>query len=497
MLCAPLFAAVGEHAWIMTPMRLAMLPLFALDLWLVYRIGRALYTERWGVWMALVAGCIPKFFLVTTEFRTDDLWTTVWLLAVLLAVTAPLAGRRAFLFGLAMGACFSVSMKTTLLLLSVSVAGVCLLGLNALSRRKANLPERLKSCALIAAGMVILPSLLVAFFAAHGPDALAAMKYCIIEHNNVPGLGKWAKAGLHLWLFPMSLPVIFGLGWLCMHSSAKERIGAGRAFILMTCGAYYFLLRSYWPLVTAQDYIPVFPLMALAVLPFVLHLLSLTGWPARIAVPAVALLMIGGEFGFMLWKCQSPLDNELAPFEQNLATVLHLTTPNDYVMDGKGETIFRKRPVRWVLEGITITRIQQGSIPNDVRQRMIDTGTCVAVNHRLRPEDQEWLRANYLEGDGKVWVAGQTLGPAQPVMKFHIDIAANYSILSDAGPLTGTLDGAPLQDSQWIARGDHTLALAAAGGGQGMKGAVALAWTQAIQRGFSPFTKEIGGVTVY
>lgn len=491
MLCAPLLAAIGEHAWIMAPMRMAMLPLFAADVWLAYLIGRALYVERWGLWMALVAGCVPQFFLVTAEFRTDDLWTTVWLTAVWLAVTGPLAGRRAFLFGLTMGVCFSVSMKSTLLLLSMGVAGIGLLGLHLLSRRSPDLLGRLKSCALIAAGILIVPGLLIAFFAAHGAAALHAMYYCVIQHNTLPGLGKWAKSGLHLWLFPMSLPVLFGLGWLCMHSSASERIGAGRALILMTCGAYYFLLRSYWPLVTAQDFIPVLPLIALAVLPFLLHLLSLTGWPARIAVPALSLLLIAGEVTFMCWKCQSPLDNEMAPFEQNLAAVLHLTNPTDLVMDGKGETIFRRRPIYWALEGVTITRIQMGLIKNDVREKMIATGTCVAVNHRLRPQDQQWLRANFLEGDGKVWVAGQELGSARPVMKFHVDIPANYTILSDAGKLSGTLDGAPLRDSQPVATGDHVLHL------NGGKGAVAIVWTQALQRGFSPFTKEIAGVPTF
>ena len=79
MACAPLFRLLGEHAWIIVPMRLAMLPFYLADVWLVYLIGRALYVQRWAVWMALASGCVPTFFLVTTEFRTDDLWTTLWL----------------------------------------------------------------------------------------------------------------------------------------------------------------------------------------------------------------------------------------------------------------------------------------------------------------------------------------------------------------------------------------------------------------------------------
>jgi hypothetical protein len=487
MLCAPLFRTLGEHAWIVVPMRLAMLPLFLADLYFVYLIGRALYGQRWGLWMAIVAGCMPAFFLVTTEFRTDDLWTTLWLASVYLAVSGPMAGRRALLFGLAIGACFSVSMKTSLLLLSLGVAGLGLLTLHALSRRQRDPGATIRNAGLILAGLVIVPGLLISFFAFEG--AFSQMYYCVIVHNGVPGLGKWAKSGLHLWLFPMSLPVLLGLGWLCMHSSANERIGAGRALILMTCGAYYFLLRSYWPLVTAQDFIPIVPLAAICALAFLFHLLSLTGWPARLFVPVAGLALMAGG---LTWACrlQSPLDNEMLGFEQNLAIVLHLTDPNDLVMDGKGETIFRNRPIYWVLEGITLRRIALGLIPNDVRARMIDTGTTIAVNHRLRPQDEDWLQANYMEGNGKVWIAGQDLGGARPTMNFHTDIRAKYSIVAAGGKITGTLDGAPLQDSQQIPAGEHQLKIASG------KGDVALVWTQALQRGFDPFTKAVAGFPV-
>ncbi|MGA3170824.1 MAG: hypothetical protein ABSE62_07395 [Chthoniobacteraceae bacterium] len=485
ILCAPLLAALGEHSWIMAPMRLAMLPLYAADLSLVYLIGRALYVQRWAIWMAVVAGCVPAFFLVTTEFRTDDLWTTLWLAMLWQAVAGPLVGRRAFLFGLTTGACIAVSMKTALLLASLGTGGVFILALQVLSRHELKVSSMLKAAVLILAGIVIVPGVLIAYFAAHG--ALDRMYYCIIQHNAVPGLGKSGKIGFHLWLFPLSLPVLFGLGWLCMHSSAHARIGAGRALILIACGAYYFLLRSYWPLVTAQDFTPILPLAALTVLPFLFHLLSLTPWPARVAIPVTAMLLLAGETA-LVWRTQSPFLNMMTPFEQELSVVLRLTNPGDFVMDGKGESIFRKRPIYWVLEGVTLWRIHLGYIRENVRERIIATGTCVAFNHRLRPEDQTWLRNNFLEGGSKVWVAGKNLGPVRRQINFHTEIGAKYSIVSDGGKLAGTLDGAPLRDSQQIAPGDHRLLIASGAGD------VALVWTQALERGFSPFSKVTAGV---
>ncbi len=488
MLCAPLMALIGEHAWIVVPMRLAMLPLYAADLALIYFIGGTVYVRRWALWIAVIAGCYPAFFLVTTEFRTDDLWTTLFLAAFYLTVSGPLVGRRAFLFGLVCGACFAVSIKTSLLMLSMGTAGLGLLALHALSRRKIDWMALLKSGGIITAGLVIIPGLVIAYFAAHGHEALRSMYYCIIAHNMVPGLGKEAKAGFHQWIFPIFLPLLLGLGWVCMHSSGKERIGACRALIAMTAGAYYLLLRSYWPLVTAQDFTPFIPLVALTMLPFLFHLLSLTSLPERIAIPAIGLLILAVE-GACIWRLQSPLDNREAEFEQDLAVVLRLTNPTDYVMDGKGETIFRMRPVYWVYEGVTLRWMALGKIPDDVKEKMIKTRTCVALNHRLRPEDQAWLRENYIEGNLKVWVAGQSLGPARPAIGFHTDIEANYSIVSDHGKVAGTLDGAPLRDTQLIAPGNHRLAIAS---GQGN---VAVVWTQALNRGFSPFSKSVAAAS--
>jgi len=306
------------------------------------------------------------------------------------------------------------------------------------------------------------------------------MYYCIVQHNALPGLGKWSKPGLHLWLFPLSLPVLVFLGWLCMHSSANPRIGAGRALVAMTALAYYFLLRSYWPLVTAQDFTPILPLAALTLLALLFHTLSLTTWPQRIAIPALSLVLLAFEVAGIC-KVQSPFDNETLSFQQDLAAVLRLTNPDDLVMDGKGEAIFRRRPIYWVLEGITLKRIQLGLIADDFKKRMIDSHTCVALRHRLSQADSDWVRANFIAGGGKVWVAGQNLGAARPLIRFHTDIRTRYTLVSDKAKIAGRIDGKPILDSQEIAPGDHRLEITAG------RGNIALVWTQALQRGFNPF----------
>src|SRR5581483_11594626 len=140
---------------------------------------------------------------------------------------------------------------------------------------------------------------------------------------------------------------------------------------------------------TAQDFLPFLPLAALTALPFLFHLLSLTGNPAHAMIPAAGWLLLA-FCGGLIWRHQSPMDNEMAQFDLSLAITLHLTNPDDLVMDGKGETIFRIRPTYWVLEGATLRRIEAGLIPDDVKEKMIQTGTRVALNHRLGLNDQKW-----------------------------------------------------------------------------------------------------------
>ena len=132
-LCAPLMKLFGERADIVVWMRMAMVPLFVICLWAVYRIAATLYSRRVAIWAVILAGLWPNFLLTATEFRTDDLWVALWLVALALMVREPFTARRAFAVGLVFGAAFAVSMKTSLMLLAVALA----LATGALVRRLA------------------------------------------------------------------------------------------------------------------------------------------------------------------------------------------------------------------------------------------------------------------------------------------------------------------------------------------------------------------------
>src|ERR1700746_3396400 len=55
VLCAPLFASLGTRADIIAPMRLAMIPLFAVSILLLRQIAGNLLSPRAGLWAAVLA----------------------------------------------------------------------------------------------------------------------------------------------------------------------------------------------------------------------------------------------------------------------------------------------------------------------------------------------------------------------------------------------------------------------------------------------------------
>ena len=68
------------------------------------------------------ASLVGDFLCKFGEFRTDDLWTVLWLLALAVAVRGQLTWKRGLGVGFLLGTAVGVSLKTTLLLASFGVA---------------------------------------------------------------------------------------------------------------------------------------------------------------------------------------------------------------------------------------------------------------------------------------------------------------------------------------------------------------------------------------
>jgi hypothetical protein len=172
-------------------------------------------------------------------------------------------------------------------------------------------------------------------------------------------------------------------------------------------------------------------------------------------------------------------------YEQDLATikdVLVLTTPGEYVMDAKGETIFRERPYYYAFEGFTEDRIDRGLLTNTVPEQLIQTRTAICKpSPRLGEAALLFLKDNYLTAGG-ISIVGKRLTPSQDGrVKFEVAIPQRYTLVSRDGVIRGTLDGIPFQSDRELAAGAHELLL------DTPSKEIALFWARAWQKGYSPF----------
>src|SRR5207249_248864 len=122
--------------------------------------------------------------------------------------------------------------------------------------------------------------------------------------------------------------------------------------------------------------------------------------PLGLAALGIAVLLIG----------RPPWRDATAPERTRIADVLALTGPDESVMDLKGEAVFRRRPVPWVLESVTQERFRRGLMPDEIAAELRATRTAVAMpdHHKLPPGIRAFLNANYVEV-GAVRVLGRRL----------------------------------------------------------------------------------------
>jgi hypothetical protein len=391
------------------------------------------------------------------EFRTDVLWTALWLAALAILTSNGLNGRKLFWTGFLLGAALCVSLKTIFLLVLLLLAG----GITWLVQRP---PVSWRGLALAAAGMAILPICLVSWFAARG--ALGPMYYCLVTHNTLPD----TTFGAELWARLSSARSLLFLAALapigCFHSSR-------RLFLFLIAALYYPLLHLLWPTITPQDYLPWFPVLFACAWPPLFDL--------RPGIPAAALLLVAE----LVWmQHQHPVwRNENAANVEEIRAALRLTHPGEYLMDAKGDCIFRPRPYWFVLETFTRKRLEHHLLADDLPERLTVTGTAVVdESPRMSSRSLEFIHRNYLSV-GPLSVLGQMLpADAGGERTFEVVIPQIYAFATPAGPVTAaTLDGTPLTGPRWLSAGLHTLRLA------DPSPQVAFVWNHALRRGYSPF----------
>jgi hypothetical protein len=505
---APIVGLIGERVTILYWMRFVLLPMYGIAAWCTYRIGALLFSRRVGIWALILVGFYPGYHFTSCEFRTDNLWVPLWLLCITVLVSGDLTVRRTIVAGLLLGLCFGVSMKSTLFVVSLLVATVVALFLVGREKVGQSWAHLARCGTAFFTTTLIVPGVIMAFFAHKGlwPE----FRYCVFDFNVLaPAIANEHHSVRFLIISSIAFACVIYATRQVIRATSDTALAFRRGFVLLTCASYLAALYSFWVLRTPQDYLPFYPLAFVFLTSTIITVwgrfgtanfvvakaLRGVGLPAFVALLFLSISLVTKPF----WNDSSREETDL------LQSILTITNPNDYVFDCYGETVFRQRCCRPVLETITLKGIRRRIIPNTLARDCVETHTCVAVMTKGRthvgnkmfkmfvsqnyiPVGRDFVGKNCPSPKSEVRVAGEFLTPTEPGssrIDFDVVIPARYEIIAPDGPVTGLLDGTSYEGARFLERGKHTFVETS--GGQN----IALLWAQAADRHFTPF---IGGI---
>ncbi len=475
LLASPLVVLFGEHPDVLVWARWAMIPVVAISLAAIYRIGKALFSRRVGAWSAALAGLIPSFLTTSLEFRADVLWVALWLGALATALSGLSDRPRFLLAGLLVGAASAASIKTALLLVALLGGAATALALDP-HRSGSNYGRKAifaPSLALAVAGAlaVLVPIASLLFYLGVLDDFVR----CVVLHN-LRAVSLWSDRLLRAILALLALPLL-------LLTARRAFDGSPRAFarvsLLLATGFYALLLNGFSPIVSRQDWLPLYALGTVF-----LVALTIAVEKRRPAARVARWLLVVAALEVSATVCvDRPWRDDTRAQRALVADILHLTRPADYVMDVKGEALFRRRAYYPVLETITLARILNGELRDDIADRLVATRTNVVTNdnERFPPAGRDFMLDNYLPV-GALRVAGKLLVvDAAGRSEFTLALPGRYAMLSPIGSPVGALDGKRMTEPRELDAGAHVV-----------DGAVpalplALLWADAAERGLSPF----------
>ncbi|MGO4503487.1 MULTISPECIES: hypothetical protein [unclassified Dyella] len=471
---SPLLKWLDNRPDVLTWLRLAM------QFWYVIALGSAgwmaqrLYGWRVAAVVVLVAGLFPRFFVVSGQFRTDDMWMAMWLLGLAFVAGAPPRLWRYFVAGLAMGCALSVSQKTLVLLVTTVVAaGVVRM------MRPSHAPRAGVRCWIAALlGVLLVPAIFAIWLGTHG--LLEDAWYGLAEYN-IGGANKRHAAQQGLWFLIFAAVLVV----MCVRE-ARQRSEGGfdwTVFFALQGGLYLLLIWFIWPLITKQDFLPVLPTLAIASAGLAATWQWLNSRPRLRGVLLMVLLV--AEMAAVIADAP-PWQDDLAAQRNELSTVLRYTNETDTVMDPKGDTIFRMRPYYPVLESLAMRRLRRGQMADTIVDDLVNHRTMLVVLRRLPPSSARFVMLNYVEAGGDIWIAGRMLADHQPQQTIDVNVPGDYVVTDGHQRLSGSLDGAAPADHWFLSRGTHHLVVS---GGT----PVAFVWSQAFDRGWRPAPPVTGG----
>ncbi len=475
MATAPILRWVGERPDVLLYMRAPILLLFAVAIWATYVLGSRLYSRRVGIWSALLLSLFPTFFLKSLEYRTDNLWTAFWCIALVVLTGGNVTGWRVFVAGLLLGCALATSMKTSLLVLTLIASGIATYVV-----RKRPIGSALRLVFIALLGTLVVPAMIVGFFYARG--ALSNLVYCVITFN---GMVMSAKASRDLWLkrvaYVPALSLILWIAWLKRPVSDEWQL---RWRFFLAFGAAFFgaTLVGFWTLISPRDMLPILPILAI----------FLAGAIDRLDIRLPLHVGTCLIFAAGVWYYADHLEMRTDEHVTMMRQVLGLTRPEDPIIDLKGETIFRRRPYYYIFEFITRRAMRRGLVRDTIPEDIVAARCHVAQADGVffPPRGRAFLNANFLDM-GRLRASGQWINDDG---SFTIAVPGYYVILSKDGEAQGALDGSPYRGQRLLDIGAHRFVTV------GPKQPLACLWAPAFIRGFSPFhlkDREFNGSPVF
>ena len=464
LMSVPLLLVVGERPEVLIAGRLAMLPFFALLVLLTYRIAESCYERRAAIWATLIGTLTPLFFLCSVEFRPDVLWAACWMATLSILVMKPVTFRRAVAAGFFFGIAAAISAKTSLLAASLAVAAIVTFVVT--RDDSLNVREIVKRCAGFIAAALLPPAIIAASFAAIG--AWQSFLYCIVTHNLV------ASEHPHRIVFIIpSIAIITVIARRIMRDESSLELRRRRLFLFLAASIYGAALISFWPIIESEHWLPFFPAFAAAAVPLAM---SWSGdrWP-RFAYLVVAIEL------FQIIAVSAPWRDHTVKSFAAITQTLRLTQPDDYVVDLKGDLVFRPRATFAVFEKITKTRIWSGRVPDTIAADVIRTRAMVVglTDPGFPRRGRTFLLRNFVPV-GAVRVAGMIVPRSGP---FRIEVPGEYSVVAANGSFRGKLDGTLYSAPRFLGAGLHTLASDSA------EHPSAVIWSRAAAYGLTPFVR--------
>ncbi len=480
ILLAPLIKLVGATPYIITVGRALMLPLFVGNLIFVYLISKLIFNKNIALWLAYFAGFFLILSGVAVEFRPDNLWILIWLGSVYYLLKSKVNLSSGIVFGSLMAINSLVSLKTMAFLLPALLLAVILSAIAGRTQEKNKFNVDHADALKFIAGFAIAWLIIWAVFAAifYRLHALNAMIYGTVLHNLVGShyLNLWLKSGIAmLWCLAGIVSARY-----CERSSKAFVFFLLLVFSLLAVSVLYPVLERETRLIVSQMAII---LAGGLLLQKLYEKVSLK----RFTLYVSALFLVSSSAVMALPSYR----NENTGYERMYSDLLKLTDDSDYVMDAKGENIFRQRPYYFAFEYFTKKRLsgslldKKEIIADIIRKKadvIVESDKAVFPANLTAFSDSEYVYvAPNIKVAGKR-IAGR-LSPGRS-MEFDMELGGCYTVLSKDRNVKIQIDNSILAagKSLFLSRGMHRIA---AKSGLVVSG-ITLVLTKAIERGFYP-----------